>query len=137
MYKYVNIFFEIFICSFLFSKAAIKLNPIQITDHSDIDDYIIIMNSETVEADSRNLTIINDLNDIEYKDKSYFLSPNIFLCKDESIYYFLFNENNYYKKFPHEKNNKKISSLNIEKSLEDNFKYSGCIQGKEVGDFGK
>ena len=130
--KYSKFFIINFILLTLLSKSQIIQNPIIITDDSNIDDYIINMKSDSVQtSDGIPLKIIKDENNIIYKNKSFYLNPNIILCKDQSNNYFLFMENYYYKIKPNNANNE-VENLELQKSepLPHNAKYFGFIREK-------
>ena len=129
--KFSNIIFIIFILFTSFSKCQI-INPVAITDDSNIDDYIINIESDSVQIPGEaQLTIIKDENRIIYKNKSFYLNPNFILCKDESSNYFLFMENYYYKINPNNLINE-VETLKLEKHepLPYDIKYFGFIREK-------
>ena len=64
------------------------------------------------------------------------MDPSFFLCEDESNYYYLFAENNYYNKFPNEHENNAISSLNIHKTFYSGIHFCGFIKDKEYSEHG-
>ena len=102
---------------------------------TDIDDYIIIMNSVSVTIKKQHedveVEIIKDINEIIYKGDTYFLNPNYFLCKDESNHYHLFAENIYYDIQPNSQNNE-IGSLSSINNFESGVTYMGYIKEKAL-----
>ena len=133
----VNIF-KILICyiainSFLLLTREFKQNPIKIEDDTKIDDYILNLNidEKKIESSEKALIIKKDNNEIIYKDKSYYLSPDILLCKDQSNYYYLFANKAYYKKNKQNKDDNIIESLKILESFSLNLEYKGFIREKE------
>ena len=90
------------------------------------------MKSEKVKTQTNNieLTIRKDINEIKYEEKTIFLCPAFFLCKDENDKYFLFMENNYYQINPEQKSNE-VGSLTLLKTLPFNANYNGFIREKK------
>ena len=133
IYKNNILILFVFINFIIFTKEEIIENPIKIEDDSNIDDYIIIMKEQTVitEKDSIGLITLGENNEIKYNGISFFLGPNIFLCKDESNIYFLFAENKFYEKTPRTENNIEIRSINKIKDFPNNFRHLGYIKEKE------
>ena len=119
----------------LFSKGEIIQNPVKLENDSNIDDYIIIMNEQIVIVEQNSLHIFVEIqsekNEIMYKGNSYFLNQNIFLCQDQSNYYFLFAINNFYEKTPNNENDNEIKSLNRTKTFSNDIRIFGYIKEKE------
>ena len=116
-----------------FSIEQFIKNPIKIDDDSEFNDYIINLESKNKQfttSNGRTISIIKDDTEIIYNSQSFYLSPNFYLCKDESNYYFLFANFNYYSKNPNDKNNI-IGSLNLISTLPQDVKYNGFIKEKE------
>ena len=133
-----KLFLLIFINSIFFIESQIITNPVEVTEESFIDDFIIKIESKSVKTqeDETDLEIIEYENNIKYKEKSYYLNPSFFLCEDESDYYFLFAENFFYNKIPNEHENNEIASLNIQKTFLSDIHYCGFIKEKEYSEHG-
>ena len=130
--KFSNIIFIIFILFTSFSKSLIT-NPVAIKDDSNIDDYIINIEVDSVyTSDGAQRTIIKDENWIKYKTRYFYLNPNFILCQDESSNYFLFMENYYYKIKPNSAIYE-VETLELEKfePLPYDIKYFGFIREKQ------
>ena len=120
-----------------FSLGQFIKNPIKIDDDSKFNDYIINLesnNKQFTTSNGKTISIIKDDTEIIYNSQSFYLSPNFYLCKDESGYYFLFANFNYYSKNPNNKNNI-IESLNLISTLPHNVKYNGFIKEKEYNHY--
>jgi len=85
-YIFKAFIFFLLINLFFVSKFQIITNPMEIIEESDIDDYVIALNSYSVILDESKdeLIIQKDPNQIIYEGKSYFLCPSFFLCSDQS-----------------------------------------------------
>ena len=126
----VDIFNNITLLILLFfifnAKGDIINNPIQINNDLEINDFIINFSTSSVRADSKNLVISKDLNEIEYLDNLYYLSPDFILCKDQSSHYFLFSDNNYYNINPDNSKNL-LGTLSFSEQLSSEVHYLGFI----------
>ena len=131
-YIFKAFIFFLLINLFFVSKFQIITNPMEIIEESDIDDYVIALNSYSVILDESKdeLIIQKDPNQIIYEGKSYFLCPSFFLCSDQSNISFLFAENNYYNKTPNICNDHSINSLSIITNLPSEIQYYGFIREK-------
>ena len=121
-----------------FSLGQFIKNPIKIDDDSKFNDYIINLesnNKQFTTSNGKTISIIKDDTEIIYNSQSFYLSPNFYLCKDESDYYFLFAHFNYYSKNPSYTNNRIIESLNLISTLPQNVKYNGFIKEKEYNKY--
>ena len=134
---------------FLFSIGEI-INPVQLTDYSDINENIISIESDEVETTNNSkFKIIKDIKEIIYNEQSYFLSSNLFLCQDESFYYSLLAGNDFYNKTPYIKNNitidsipNKIMTMYFDAQIfgcfkEINFSVNGNTSENEIVTYGK
>ena len=85
------------------------INQDQLINYFDVNENIIIMESDIVEANNNlQFKIIKDLREIKYNNQTYFLNSTVLLCQDESLFYYLYGETSFYNKTPYIENDTTI-----------------------------
>ena len=112
------------------------INPDEEINYFDVNENIIIMESDIVEANnSLQFKIIKDLWEIIYNNQNYFLNSTVLLCQDESLFYYLYGETSFYNKTPYIENDTTIESVSRIRGLY-NVHCFGCFKEIQYSDNG-
>ena len=112
------------------------INPDSQNNYFDVNENIIIMESDIVEANnSLQFKIIKDLREIIYHNQTYFLNSTVLLCQDESLFYYLYGETSFYNKTPYIENDTTIESVSKIRGLY-NVQCFGCFKEIQYSDNG-
>ena len=112
------------------------INPHEQINYFDVNENIIIMESDIVEANNDlQFKIIKDLREIVYNNQTYFLNSTVLLCQDESLFYYLYGETSFYNKTPYIENDTTIESVSKIRGLY-NVQCFGCFKEIQYSDNG-